>query len=140
MFKLVSHCQSCGKDLNRLKNKYCSNKCQQIYKYNEYIKKWKLGLVNGDRGIATKNLSQHVKRYLIKANGEKCKKCNWNERHLITGRVPLEVDHVNGDANDNQEKNLQLLCPNCHSLSPNFRNLNKGRGRRWRTVKYIKNQ
>jgi 5-methylcytosine-specific restriction endonuclease McrA len=41
-----------------------------------------------------------------------------------------------GNSENNLEENLRLLCPNCHSLSPNFRNLNKGYGRKWRVNKY----
>lgn len=42
-----------------------------------------------------------------------------------TGKIPLEVNHIDGNAKNNIEENLELLCPNCHSLTHNFRNLNK---------------
>ncbi len=61
-----------------------------------------------------------------------------NQRHPLTNKVPLEIDHINGNAEDNEESNLRLICPNCYSLSSNFRNLNKGNRRTWRTMKYIK--
>ena len=109
-----------------------------MFQYREYIKKWKLGLVSGNRGIFTKNISQYLKRYLIEKYEEICSQCGWNIQHPVTKRVPLEIDHINGDADDNAEENLRLICPNCHSLSLNFRNLNKGRGRIWRTIKYSK--
>jgi hypothetical protein len=131
-------CLSCGGKPKRSSYKYCSNKCQQANQYREYIAKWKLGLVNGDRGIVTKNISNHIKRYLVEKYGEKCFVCGWSKKHLLTGRVPLEIDHINGDAGDNVELNLRLICPNCHSLSSSFRNLNKGKGRSWRTLKYVK--
>jgi 5-methylcytosine-specific restriction endonuclease McrA len=76
---------------------------------------------------------------LTELYGEKCFLCGWKQKNLITGKVPLEIDHVNGNADDNVEWNLRLICPNCHSLSPNFRNLNKGRGRSWR-IKYLKSK
>lgn len=57
----------------------------------------------------------------------------------MTGNVPLEIDHVDGDASNNLESNIRLLCPNCHALTSNFKNLNRGRGRKWRREKYIKN-
>src|SRR5690348_17205657 len=75
------------------------------------------------------NVSSHVKRYLLEKYNEQCSECGWSKRQLLTGHVPLEVDHINGDAMDHRESNLRLLCPNCHSLTENFRNLNKGRGR-----------
>lgn len=35
--------------------------------------------------------------------------------------VPLELEHINGDHNDNSLKNLTLLCANCHALTPTYR-------------------
>ncbi|HLQ64050.1 MAG TPA: HNH endonuclease [bacterium] len=34
----------------------------------------------------------------------------------------MEIHHVNGDPCDNRLENLQIICPNCHSLKPNYRN------------------
>lgn len=90
-------------------------------------------------GIVAKGVSKHVLRYISEKYGEKCTICGWNKRNVITNRVPLEVDHVDGDSENNCEDNLRLICPNCHSLSENFRNLNRGRGRVWRMLKYKKN-
>lgn len=127
------------KEAERVSYKYCSNKCQRTYQYKQYIEMWKQGLASGNRGVVTKNISGHIKRYLIEVFGERCSVCRWDIKHPVTKRVPLEVDHINGDASDTTEKNLRLICPNCHSLSLNFRNLNKGKGRSWRTLKYLKN-
>ena len=38
--------------------------------------------------------------------------------------IGLELDHINGDAANNNLENLRLLCPNCHSQTDTFR----GRG------------
>jgi predicted HNH restriction endonuclease len=92
------------------------------------------------RGIVARNISKHLKRYLIEHYGEACSQCGWHLKHPVSDRVPLEIDHIDGDAENNQENNLRLICPNCHSLTPNFRNLNKGKGRTWRSLKYIKNK
>lgn len=135
----MSSCLQCGTEPKRSSYKYCSNKCQRDYQYALYIEKWKQGLLNGDRGIVTKNISNNVKRYLIEKYGERCFICGWSEKHTITAKVPLEIDHINGNSEDSREANLRLICPNCHSLSLNFRNLNRGKGRKWRALKYIKN-
>ncbi len=41
--------------------------------------------------------------------------------------LTLEVDHIDGDFQNNQIGNLRFLCPNCHRLTPNF--AGRGRGR-----------
>lgn len=51
---------------------------------------------------------------------EKCEECgitDWNGK-----RISLELDHINGDNTDNRIENLRILCPNCHSQTPTFRN------------------
>jgi len=35
--------------------------------------------------------------------------------------VPLQLDHKNGNKEDNSLRNLRLLCPNCHALTPQYR-------------------
>ncbi len=56
----------------------------------------------------------------------KCELCGWAEQSL-DGRIPLELDHVNGDHYDNRIENLRILCPNCHSLQPTHRGRNQRR-------------
>jgi len=46
---------------------------------------------------------------------QKCELCGWC-RMSVDGRIPLELDHINGIHNDNRLENLRILCPNCHSL------------------------
>ena len=117
--------------------KFCSNACQLEYQYEQFIIRWKAGEVNGTRGLATRNFSGHLIRYLRQKYNE-CAICGWRKVHPVTGKVPLEIDHIDGDSENNIEPNLRLICPNCHSLTSNFRNLNYGHGRQWRKVKYIK--
>ena len=43
--------------------------------------------------------------------------------------IPLELHHVNGINNDHRLANLQLLCPNCHALTKNYRGKNQSKSR-----------
>lgn len=50
---------------------------------------------------------------------ECCKNTEWQDKP-----IPLEVHHLDGDNLNNTIENLQLLCPNCHAQTENFRNRN----------------
>jgi hypothetical protein len=67
-----------------------------------------------------------LKNRLFKENLKKpfCEICGWCQVS-IDGRIPLELDHINGDKYDNRIENLRILCPNCHSLQPTHRGKNK---------------
>jgi Zn finger protein HypA/HybF involved in hydrogenase expression len=127
-------CIECNKILTtRHQIRYCSNKCQLNRRYTINISQWKKN--NNDQRYLTKNISGYIKRYLIEKCNEKCSECGWNKRNETSGKIPLEVDHIDGNSENNLEENLRLLCPNCHALTPHFRNLNKGNGRAWRKEK-----
>ena len=55
-----------------------------------------------------------------------CELCGWAECSE-DGRIPVELDHINGDRYDNRLENLRILCPNCHSLQPTHRGKNQKR-------------
>ena len=46
----------------------------------------------------------------------------------LDGEVPLQLDHKNGNKDDNSLRNLRLLCPNCHALTPQYRLKNEFKG------------
>lgn len=121
-------CRNCGNTLNHSRSKYCSNLCQKEYQYKEFISKWKSGLIDGGVGNWGK-VSKHIRRYLMEKFESKCAKCGWGEINPYTGTVPLEIEHIDGDATNHKEENLTLICPNCHSLTPFYRGANRGNGR-----------
>jgi 5-methylcytosine-specific restriction endonuclease McrA len=52
-----------------------------------------------------------------------CQSCGNNE--WLGNKIPLEVDHIDGDNSNNKKSNLKVLCPNCHALTSNWRGRNK---------------
>ena len=135
--RITKICLNCTNYVKRGVSIYCSISCQHVFNYRKYITAWKNGQEDGNRGITTRVISKPLKRYLWEKYQDKCFLCGWDKKNPTTGRIPLEIDHIDGNAENNKEENLRLICPNCHSLTASFRNLNKGKGRNWR-LKYLK--
>ena len=125
----VRYCLNCGKLLNNIQTKYCSNICQADYQYKQYINRWKSGEETGLSGEY--GISQHIRRYLMNKYSCRCQLCGWGEVNQYTNTTPLEIHHIDGDYKNNNEDNLQLLCPNCHSLTETYKSHNKN-GRKQR--------
>ncbi len=66
--------------------------------------------------------------FIEKIKLPKCEECGWAKKSE-DGRIPVELDHINGDRYDNRIENLRILCPNCHSLKLTHRGKNKKKAR-----------
>lgn len=124
----------CGKPLKNNRN-YCSNKCQKDKEYEKYISDWKLGKNDGMRG--NYQISLHIVRYLKEKYNYSCSECGWSKVNPYTNKIPLEVEHIDGNYLNNNENNLLLLCPNCHSLTSTYKGANRGNGRNNRTSVHV---
>lgn len=51
---------------------------------------------------------------------EKCGNTQW-----LGKPIPLELHHINAIRDDQRLSNIQLLCPNCHAQTDNYRGKNK---------------
>lgn len=96
---------------------------------------WNKGMSNTDYAAYNKltdvlnentNFKSDTLKYRLIREGLKewkCEKCGnngiWMDQKLI-----FEIHHINGNHFDNRLENLQLLCPNCHSQTENYRNRN----------------
>lgn len=128
-------CINCRKSLNNRQVKFCSHKCQREYEQKEWEKRWKEGKETGITGKY--GISDYLRTYLFKKYNNKCARCGWGEINSYTNRIPLEVEHIDGNYLNNSEENLILLCPNCHSLTATYKGANRGNGRKERK-KYTK--
>jgi endogenous inhibitor of DNA gyrase (YacG/DUF329 family) len=123
----VYNCLHCGKEnkwgYSKI-NKFCDNICQGLFKWvSETVPRIEEGLVPDG--------SPALKKYLIETRGESCEECGqdnaWNNKPLV-----LQLDHIDGDSDNNFPSNIRLLCPNCHSQTENFGS--KGKGSRYKKI------
>lgn len=100
---------------------------------------WNKGMANTDYTasvkldeVLTQNTnfaSSILKKRLIKEGLKQnvCEICGcdgtWMDKPIT-----LELHHINGDHYDNRIENLQILCPNCHSQTENYRKRYEIRG------------
>lgn len=49
--------------------------------------------------------------------------------------IQTEIHHIDGDATNNKEQNLQVLCPNHHAMTEHFGSRNKNSTRKYRYKK-----
>jgi hypothetical protein len=118
-------CYTCDEYIDSNK-KYCSRNCYiKDIDNNRYDT-----IINGDASCKV------VRKYLINLHGCKCMRCGWCEINQFTNKVPIELEHIDGNYLNNNLENLTLLCPNCHSLTSTYKALNVGNGRKKRMEKY----
>lgn len=125
MDREIKYCAYCGTELSTEKrhNTYCSQNCANAAKRKIKIDAWLNGDFDGMRKGGV--LSQTIRNYILEKANYQCELCGWHETNSTTGKIPLEIHHIDGDYENNRPENLQVLCPNCHSLTPNFKALNK---------------
>jgi hypothetical protein len=129
--KSLTKCSQCGKDFlkcNSLIKKakresrslYCSSEC-----FQEHRKAFPNVLPDCTKRKFSKpvqDLKSHVniRNRIFKKRGRKCEKCGWDTPNPFTGIIPVQIDHKDGDRTNNSEENLEVLCPNCHSMTEHF--------------------
>ena len=127
--KKEKECLNCGNDIPN-RNVYCNNKCQAEYKRKEIFKLIEEGNFKNYTTMGT--IDEATKKYLIHKHGEKCMECGWGEKNIHTNIVPIQLNHIDGNPENHNLENVELLCPNCHSLTEYFGRRGKGRKERYK--------
>jgi hypothetical protein len=65
---------------------------------------------------------QTVRKILTKRRGNLCYICGLSD--WLGDKISLETHHIDGNNKNNTIDNLQILCPNCHSQTNNYRGKN----------------
>jgi 5-methylcytosine-specific restriction endonuclease McrA len=116
-------CLNCGneKEKNRCSfGKYCNNRCMQDYLWKTYTI---------PKILEGKGTFLQVKKYLIETYGEKCMICG--QENIYNGKsLRMQIDHIDGNSDNNNLNNTRLLCPNCHSQTETYGS--KGIGNRYK--------
>ena len=70
--------------------------------------------------------SHRLRQRLLKENFFEPKCYNCEKTEWLGSPIPLELEHIDGNHQNNTLNNLTLLCPNCHALTSTYRGKNKG--------------
>lgn len=76
---------------------------------------------------STKKNGKTTLKAIINLRSRKCENCGLTEWQGQP--INLEIHHIDGNHNNNELENIQLLCPNCHSYTDNYcgKNTNSGK-------------
>lgn len=107
----LQDCLNCNKTLSGSQNKFCSIECsgEHLYKTKSIPKILK--------GNCTNVIA--LKRYLRETRGDMCEICKCPPIHNGLPLV-LQLDHKDGNSDNNKITNLRLVCPNCHTQTETF--------------------
>lgn len=119
-------CLNCSESLKKNASKFCSSACFTEHQWK--LKKEQISLSGKAPSIV------QAKKYLKEVRGNSCEMCGidkWAGEPIL-----LLCDHIDGNSNNWDLKNLRLICSNCDATTPFYKNKNKGNGRAYRRERY----
>ena len=149
---MIKQCPKCDKDFDSYskwgEKKFCSRSCANSRTFSEESKKKKSEALKGKpnpfsikdkKAWANKIKETALQKYLstsfedlgmenrrrrvFEEQGFCCANCGINEWQGY--KISLELEHKDGNRENNQRDNLEGLCPNCHSITETWRGRNK---------------
>jgi Zn finger protein HypA/HybF involved in hydrogenase expression len=130
--RIKANCLNCNNEFeflpNHTRGKYCNLTCQSTDRKNKKLENDKLLFEKGDLTYRGR-----IKIFVKERDGEKCSSCQREE--WLNHKIPLWLDHIDGNASNNNPSNFRLICPNCDSLNATFGGKNRGNGRKSRGLK-----
>lgn len=105
--------------------KFCSSQC-----HGEYMRKQTIIRIENGEIVDRRTF----KEYLLELRGIRCEICGIEEWQ--NQKVPLVMDHVDGNSDNWDFDNLRLICGNCDMQLPTYKSKNLGNGRHYRRVRY----
>ena len=133
-------CEWCKKEIvktrsNRNNIRFCSRECYLAYHARENYERY---LKDNSIAYGYQNM-QRYKKFFLEEQDYKCAICGmtntWNGKALV-----FILDHIDGNADNNNRNNLRLVCPNCDSQLDTYKSKNKNSARaKYRKKSIIKN-
>ena len=116
-------CRMCGTAFPYSKgtmNKFCSTACsaKSVWEHKS-------------KPRIEQGLGGNLHRYLKETRGDMCEVCGQSSVHN-DNPLTLQVDHIDGNSDNNVLSNVRLLCPNCHTQTENWGS--KGKGNRYKKI------
>ena len=103
-------CQ-CG-NAKKSHNKYCTD-CSVSHAYHRTV------------NLEDAKSDRVRRRILVEQRGHQCEVCELSE--WMGKPIPIELDHIDGQADNNSAENLRLICPNCHAQTGTYKGANAGK-------------
>jgi len=115
LMPVIKSCKLCGKNNPSRYDAegFCNHVHARLYKTQQMILS----------EMATHSNKCTVRTYLIYIRNGKCEQCKNYE--WGGSKLSLEMHHIDGNVDNMKLNNLKLLCPNCHSITDNYKSKNK---------------